>query len=168
MQCMSTALTWQVISTSSAETERLGELFGRALLPPALLELRADLGGGKTTFVRGLARGSGSKDIVSSPTFTLTKTYKTKTGEINHFDFYRLNEPGVLRDQLEESLKDNQAITVVEWSDIVKDVLPTERLSIDLAMTAQDSDERQITVNYPEKLAGFMRKVETQWEESRP
>ena len=165
---MSTALTWQVTSTGSGETEKLGELFGRALTPPVFLELRADLGGGKTTFVRGLARGLGSKDVVSSPTFTLNKVYQTKKGELHHFDFYRLNEPGVVSNQLQESFRAKDAITVVEWSDIVKDVLPEQRLSIEFKPTPNDPDERQISISYPEKLAGLIRKIETDWEESRP
>ena len=165
---MSTVLTWQVISIGYDETERLGELFGKAISVPAFLELRADLGGGKTTFVRGLARGLGSNDVVSSPTFTLAKTYKTKKGSLNHFDFYRLAEPGILKAELKESLEDSSAITAIEWSDIVKDVLPAERLSIKFAPTADNPDERQITINYSESLRPIITQVETGWEEVRP
>src|SRR5436190_17523226 len=105
MLCMSTAMIWQTVSTSSEDTEKLGELLGSVLNPPAIIELRSDLGGGKTTFVRGLARGFGSNDRVASPTFTLNKIYKNSKGqEIHHFDFYRLHEPGILVDQLSESL----------------------------------------------------------------
>ena len=165
---MSTELTWQVTSIDSDETERLGELFGKALTPPALIELKADLGGGKTTFVRGLVRGLGSKDIASSPTFTLSKIYKAKKGDVHHFDFYRLNEAGIVADQLRESLQAKDVITVVEWSGIVEDVLPSYRLSIEFAPTRNDPDERQISINYPEKLSDLIRKIETDWEESRP
>jgi len=165
---MSTTLTWQVISIDSDETERLGELFGKAISAPALLELRADLGGGKTTFVRGLARGLESKDIVSSPTFTLAKTYKTKKGSLNHFDFYRLAEPGILKAELKEALEDGSAITAVEWSAIVNDVLPAERLIIEFVPTASNPDERQVTVKYPENLRSVITQVETGWEEVRP
>ena len=126
------------------------------------------MGGGKTTFVRGLAAGAGSKDGVASPTFTLNRIYRFPGGEIHHFDFYRLNEPGVLADQLAESLTDPKVITVIEWSDIVADVLPTDRLSIKLEPTANDPDERQITISYPEKLAGLIRKLETKWAVGQP
>src|SRR5260221_5452139 len=110
---MSTAMIWQTVSTSSADTERLGQLLGQFLKNPESIELRADLGGGKATFVRGLAKGLGSKDTVTSPTFTLSKIYKAKNGkQIHHYDFYRLNEAGIMRDELAESLQSQNAITV--------------------------------------------------------
>jgi tRNA threonylcarbamoyladenosine biosynthesis protein TsaE len=151
MPCMNTDLIWQIRSSGSGDTERLAELLGRLLSAPHLIELRADLGGGKTTFVRGLARGLGSKDIVSSPTFTLSRVYKTKKGELHHFDFYRLAEPGVLSDQLRESLNDKRVITVIEWSDIVKDVLPEDRISIEFKLRETDPDERDISIHYSQQ-----------------
>lgn len=165
---MSTELIWQTMSTGSADTMRLGQLVGAVLSPPMLVELVSDLGGGKTTFVAGLAKGLKSSDQVSSPTFTLNQIYKFAGGEIHHFDFYRLSEPGIMRDQLAESLEDSRVITVVEWSDIVKEVLPAERLTIEFEPTANDPDERQITVNYPESWAGKMKQIETEWAGSRP
>jgi len=165
---MSTGMIWQTRSTEQSATERLGELFGRHLKLPALLELRADLGGGKTTFVRGLARGLGSKDIVSSPTFTLSKEYNAKDATIKHLDFYRLNEPGVLRDQLQESLNDDKAVTVIEWSDIVKDALPKARISIEFKPTVGDADEREITVRYSENFEEVIKAVQTDWQEVQP
>ncbi len=162
-------MTWQTVSTGAAETERLGELLGQSLRSPEVIELRSDLGGGKTTFVRGLARGLGSKDIVASPTFTLSKIYRGRDGQqIHHFDFYRLSEPGVVADQLAESLNDPKVITVVEWSDIVKDVLPENRLTIELKLTEKSEDERQITITYPESRADVVKSVETAWKQIKP
>src|SRR3990167_2900447 len=109
MQHMSTAMIWQTVSTNSADTERLGQLLGKLLKSPELIELRSDLGGGKTTFARGLAAGLDSKDIVASPTFTLNKIYRCRNGvELHHFDFYRLDEAGIMRDELAESLADQK------------------------------------------------------------
>src|SRR3989344_4647612 len=100
---MSTAMIWQTVSTGSDDTERLGRLLGKLLKKPEVIELRADLGGGKTTFVRGLVKGFGSQDVVTSPTFTLNKVYQGRDGQqIHHFDFYRLSEPGIVADQLAE------------------------------------------------------------------
>lgn len=137
--------------------------------PPAVIELRADLGGGKTTFVRGLAHGFGSKNIVASPTFTLNKIYKNGAGqEIHHFDFYRLNDPGVMADQLAESLEDKKVITVIEWSDIVKEVLPKDHMCIELKPTATDPDEREMIVNYPEADTNLIKQLENSWAGNRP
>jgi tRNA threonylcarbamoyladenosine biosynthesis protein TsaE len=138
------------------------------LKAPAVVELVSDLGGGKTTFVRGLARGIGSPDIVSSPTFVLSNIYKAKAVEIHHFDFYRLDEPGVVADQLDESLANPKVITVVEWGKIVKDVLPKERIAVEFAHDASNSDMRQIRFNYPESMAAVVRKLETQWQGFKP
>ena len=165
---MSTARIYKTMSTGSADTMRLGQLVGAVLSPPMLVELVSDLGGGKTTFVTGLAKGLKSKNQVSSPTFTLNRIYKFTGGEIHHFDFYRLNEPGIIADQLAESLADDKVITVVEWSDIVRDILPTERLTIKFEPTANDPDERQITISYPESWAGKIKHIETEWTGSRP
>jgi len=161
-------MTWQTVSTDSTDTERLGEIFGRHIQGSQVVELRADLGGGKTTFVRGLARGLGSDATVASPTFTLGKIYKTKDLEIHHFDFYRLSEAGILEEQLEESLGADNVVTVVEWSDIVKNVLPAARLTIELRPTQNDADEREVVVDYPPESERLIKSVETDWQEVRP
>ena len=164
MLCMSTVTTWQTSSTGSAETERLGELLGKLLKPPVLVELRSDLGGGKTTFVKGLARGAGSKDIVTSPTFTLNQIYRAKNEiQIAHHDFYRLNEPGIMADELTESLQDNKTITVVEWGDIVEDVLPKERVTVEFKPVATNTDKRQIIFSYLESKYEMVKQLETDW-----
>jgi tRNA threonylcarbamoyladenosine biosynthesis protein TsaE len=165
---MSTGLMWQIRSTGSDDTERLAELLGRHLSPPRLIELRADLGGGKTTFVRGLARGLGSKDTVSSPSFTLKRVYRFKGGELHHFDFYRLSEPGVLEDQLRESLDDKKVITVIEWSEIVQEVLSEDRLSIELRPVQTDPEEREIIFNYSPKDTETIKRLETDYKEIKP
>jgi len=161
-------MTWQTKSTGSADTERLGGLLGKIITAPEIIELVSDLGGGKTTFVRGLARGLGSHDKVSSPTFTLNRIYKAGDLEIHHFDFYRLNEPGVVAAQLEESLQNPKAVTVIEWSDIVEDVLPAGRLTIQFQMVGGETDGRQIEIRYPESKIGLITQLETAWKEIEP
>ena len=134
-----------------------------------MVELRSDLGGGKTTFVKGLARGAGSKDIVTSPTFTLNQIYSAKNGvRIAHHDFYRLNEPGIMADELTESLSDDKTITVVEWGDIVDDVLPGDRITVEFKPIATSTDERQIIIYYTEKMISVIKQLETDWSKLRP
>lgn len=177
---MNSNLIWQTDTLGAAGTEALGEALGRLLKGGGAIELRSDLGGGKTTFTRGLARGAGSQDTVTSPTFTLNKVYKihkkpqtlradaAQSLEIHHFDFYRLSEPGVVADQLAESLNDSKVITVVEWSDIVKDVLPADRLSIVLKPGTTDSEARQVDVNYPAVMAALVEAWRTNMEQVEP
>jgi len=113
--------------------------------------------------VRGLAAGAASQDRVASPTFTLNRIYKAPKFDIHHYDFYRLNEPGIVADQLAESLDNPRAVTVVEWSDIVQDVLPPEHLIIEFKPTPAASDEREVAVTYPEALAPLVEKLENDW-----
>lgn len=161
-------MIWQTFSTSSAETERLGRLLGSKLRGGEIIELRADLGGGKTTFVRGLVDGAGSAANVTSPTFTLSRIYHAKKFEIHHFDFYRLDDPGILADQLAESIDNQKAVTVIEWADIVKDVLPDNHLSLEFMPTASSPDERRIAISYPESMRGLIMAIETSWQEVEP
>lgn len=162
-------MTWQTNSIASAETEQLGQELGKLLKPPAVIELCSDLGGGKTTFVRGLARGLGSKDTVTSPTFTLNQIYKAHDGVlISHHDFYRLSDAGILSDELAESLQDDRTVTVVEWGDIVENVLPKDRLAIIFKPVADNTEERQITFNYYDKFEELIKNLETAWLKSKP
>ena len=139
-----------IISHSPDETEAIGAAIGSSLRGGETLELISDLGGGKTTFVRGLARGLGSKDIVASPTFTISRQYKAGDVTLYHFDFYRLNEAGIIAAELTEVVNDPRAVIVVEWGDIVKNVLPKQRLTITFENT--DENIRKITFASPAKL----------------
>jgi tRNA threonylcarbamoyladenosine biosynthesis protein TsaE len=148
---MSTVMTWQTNSTSSEQTEQLAEKLGRNLRGGEVIELVSDLGGGKTTFTRGLTRGAGSTDRVRSPTFTLNSEYKAPKFTIGHFDFYRLGEAGIVADELAEVVGDPSYVVVVEWGDIVHDVLPANRLTIRLSQTGEDM--RRLEFEYPPELA---------------
>lgn len=110
----------------------------------------SDLGGGKTTFTRGLARGAGSNDRVGSPTFTLSREYTAPKFTLSHFDFYRLGEAGIVGDELAEVIDDPTYVTIVEWGDIVHDILPEQRLTIHITQTGDDT--RRVTFDYPPEL----------------
>jgi tRNA threonylcarbamoyladenosine biosynthesis protein TsaE len=114
------------------------------------VELISDLGGGKTTFVRGLAQGLESQDPVRSPSFTLHNQYHGNGLTLHHFDFYRLFEPGEMRDELAEVLQDEQSIAVVEWGHIIQDVLPDDHIRIEIRATGEQT--RHFRLTYPERL----------------
>jgi len=153
---MSTAQTWETESTSLEATLALAERVGSKLKGGELIELVSDLGGGKTAFVRGLAKGLGSQDTVSSPSFTISNQYQAGPLTLHHFDFYRLHEPGILADELRELLADPQAVVVIEWADIVENVLPEERLTVTITPTGESS--RKFQLNYPEQLSYLIEK----------
>jgi tRNA threonylcarbamoyladenosine biosynthesis protein TsaE len=120
---------------------RLAAQVGARLRGGEVIELVSDLGGGKTTFVKGLARGMGSDELVSSPSFTLRNEYQGNDLKLYHFDFHRLHEPGILREELSEVLDDPKAVTVIEWADIVADLLPAGRMTIGIRPIGTESRE---------------------------
>jgi len=147
----------QKTTTEASQTEKLGEMIGSALKGGEVIELISDLGGGKTTFTRGLARGFGSTDRVASPTFTISKVYKNGSKELHHFDFYRLQESGLIGFELEDVLNDPQCSVVVEWAAVVQNVLPKERLSVTFKTT--DTNERSLSFECPDKLAYLVKEL---------
>ncbi len=140
----------RIDSTASGITEQFAAELGHRLKGGETIVLSSDLGGGKTTFVRGLARGMGSADHVSSPTFTISREYKAEKLTLYHFDFYRLSDPGVVAAELKEYLLDPQAVVVIEWGSIVEEVLPPERLTIKFERTGETS--RTLIVSAPVAL----------------
>jgi tRNA threonylcarbamoyladenosine biosynthesis protein TsaE len=151
--------TLVAVETASAEeTEAVAEAIGRQLQGGEVIELVSDLGGGKTTFVRGLARGTGSDDAVASPTFTISRQYDAASLRIYHFDMYRLHEPGLMRHELEDALDDPQGVVVVEWPEIIDNVLPDDRLRLELS--ASGLLERQLSFTVPQSRAYLMEGVQ--------
>ena len=147
---------WQ--TGSEAETEQIGEQIGVRLRGGEVIELRSDVGGGKTVLTRGLVRGAGSQDAVASPTFTITKEYRidkpSGLSRIIHADMYRLADPGVMRHELADAVDEHSAL-VVEWADIVQDVLPDERVIIEITRGADDG--RIIKISAPETLSYLLK-----------
>jgi tRNA threonylcarbamoyladenosine biosynthesis protein TsaE len=138
-----------VTSASVDMTEKLAEKLGTKLRGGEIIELVSDLGGGKTTFVRGLSRGMGSQDTVHSPSFAIANRYQAGELTLHHFDFYRLDDPGILTHELTEIMQDNKAVVVVEWANIVAPVLHAPHLTITLQQTGENS--REIAIDYPKK-----------------
>lgn len=122
-----------------------------------LIELVSDLGGGKTTFVKGLAEGAGSKDHVSSPSFTIRNDYSAKGFSIAHFDFYRLNEAGIIKDMLEEVMGDESYVTIIEWGSLVKDALPENHIQLIIQVVSET--ERRIKINCPAEFVYLLKGI---------
>src|SRR5579859_2034065 len=105
------------ISHSPAETQSLGESWGRAAGPVLLIALCGDLGAGKTELVKGIARGLGATLRVHSPTFTLVNEYDGSRLRLFHLDLYRLETPGqIIAAGLEQFLQPD-GVAVIEWAE---------------------------------------------------
>lgn len=107
------------------------------------VELVGDVGSGKTTFVKGLAKALGHEGEVNSPSFALKNVYDGKI-RINHFDLYRLEEPGIVRHELQEAAEDN-SVTVIEWGQSAKDILPNKRVTVSFSIT--EGEARKLRIN---------------------
>jgi tRNA threonylcarbamoyladenosine biosynthesis protein TsaE len=117
---------------SEAETTALGERLGKALVAGCVVLLRGELGAGKTTLTRGLAKGAGYRGRVSSPTFALAHRYKTRRLTLHHLDLYRVEFGQDSELGLDELLADPKGAVVVEWPDAVLGRWPKDRLEIGL------------------------------------
>lgn len=123
----------------------LGRQFARRLTLPAVFELIGDVGTGKTTFTRGLAEGLGVAEPITSPSFTISKRYAFDGGELIHYDFYRLGDPGIMRDELAETLAAPNGVVVIEWGGDVAALLPEQKISLEL--TLQEDGSRLVAMN---------------------
>lgn len=117
---------------SEADTRSLGLEIADALEPGDVVALTGDLGTGKTALTKYIAEGLGVKEEISSPTFTIIKEYKSGRLPLYHFDVYRLGSGDELLDTGAEELLDGDGACVIEWADIVADVLPADSLIVSL------------------------------------
>lgn len=132
-----------VRSRSAGETGRVGAAIAGCLVPGDVLLLSGQLGAGKTTLVQGLVAALGSTEIVTSPTFTLMRTYDT-VPPVAHVDCWRLSEPlQVVELALEEELDDG-SIAVIEWGDLAREVLGEDAFLVSLS--AVDARTRDVTI----------------------
>ena len=111
------------------ETIALGNRLGLLLQPNMLLTLSGDLGAGKTTFTKGIGQGLGITKVINSPTFTILKQYQGRLN-LSHFDAYRLE--GQDDDLGFEEIFDSDDACVVEWANFIEDILPVDRLTIEI------------------------------------
>lgn len=124
---------------TAEETREVGEALAGLLQPRDTVVLTGDLGSGKTTLVQGIGRGLGVRDHVASPTFTLVREY-TGSLDVAHVDVYRLERMQEVVDLGLDELGGPARVLLVEWGDVVQDLLPPERLRVELR-----SDDRRET-----------------------
>ena len=131
------------LTNSPAETEAVGAALVRVLPAGTILAYRGDLGAGKTAFTRGLARGLGYTDPVTSPTYTIVNEYLGGRLPLFHFDMYRLGSSDDLWDIGWEDYLDRGGICAVEWSENVDDAMENA-VYVTIEKTGEES--RKITI----------------------
>ena len=142
----------EYITNSPAETEAIGAALGRILAPGTIIAYRGDLGAGKTAFTRGLARGLGYIDMVTSPTYTIVNEYLGGRLPLFHFDMYRLASADDLWDIGWDDYLDRRGVCAVEWSENVAEALE-DPITVTIEKTGPDS--RRITIEGGNDLAAL-------------
>lgn len=138
------------ITHSPEETEKIGEALGKILPAGTILAYRGNLGAGKTAFTRGLARGLGCRELVTSPTYTIVNEYLGGRLPLFHFDMYRLHSSDDLWDIGWEDYLDRGGICAVEWSENVADAMED---AITVTIEKLGEDTRRITLEGGDCLA---------------
>ncbi|RAZ67370.1 tRNA (adenosine(37)-N6)-threonylcarbamoyltransferase complex ATPase subunit type 1 TsaE [Planococcus maitriensis] len=131
-------MSFTITVQSPEQTEKLAIRLASLLQPQDLLTLEGDLGAGKTTFTKGLAKGLGIERTVNSPTFTILKQYEGRLN-LNHFDVYRLENSD--EDIGFDELFAEEAVSVIEWAQFIEDYLPEDRLDIVIRRLSEEGRE---------------------------
>ena len=140
----------QYTTYSPAETEAVGAALAKALRPGTVLAYRGDLGAGKTAFTRGLAKGLGCGDLVTSPTYTIVNEYLSGRMPLFHFDMYRLASSDDLWDIGWEDYLERGGVCAVEWSENVDDAMEN---AVYVTIEKLGEDSRRITIEGGDFLA---------------
>ena len=130
---------------SEKETERIGEAIGRAAEPGTVVALIGDLGTGKTTLTKSIARGLGVTETVTSPTFNIIREYKSGRIPLYHFDVYRIGDPDEMFELGYEEYFYGDGVCVVEWADIIEELLPEDAVIIRIERGASE-EEREYRI----------------------
>ena len=137
-------------STSPEQTEQLGQALARQLQPGTVIAYLGDLGAGKTAFTRGLAKGLGCREQVTSPTYTIVNEYLSGKMPLFHFDMYRLTCADDLWDIGWEDYLDRGGVCAVEWSENVSEAMEG---ALTVRIEKLDGDTRRITLEGGDLLA---------------
>ncbi len=160
---MSSAVLVSVRSESPDHTVAIAARLAEVLTTGDLVVLTGDLGAGKTQFAKGVARGLGVTDQVTSPTFALHQQYQGRE-LLHHLDVYRLDD---LAETLDLDLPEliESGITMIEWGDTIQNVLPADRLLVRLIADSEEENQRAITIEAePEAFARWQNRLtEVEW-----
>ncbi|CDZ24390.1 hypothetical protein CCDG5_1276 [[Clostridium] cellulosi] len=137
----------RIITHSVEETEKAGQEFAKSLKPNDVIAFFGGLGMGKTAFIRGIARGLGITDPVSSPTFAIVHEYRGKI-PLYHFDMYRITSWDDLESTGFYDYLESGGICAIEWSENIEEALPDNTIYIEITRDAQGNDDntRVITI----------------------
>ena len=153
----------ETTSRSRKETLNLGKIIARYLKPADILCLFGELGAGKTVLVKGIAAGLGiDKKKVSSPSFVLLRVHKKAGLCLYHFDLYRLTTPAAILCAGFEEYLYAEGVSVVEWAERLKHLMPKEFLKIELSVKGKNSRLLKISA-FGERYRQLLQQIESRF-----
>lgn len=136
----------RIVLKSEADTQALGKVLADGMLPGEVYALVGDLGTGKTTLAKAVARALGVTETITSPTFTIVQEYGTGRLPLYHFDVYRVNDPDELFEAGFEDYLARGGVCLIEWADLIEDMLPEDTKTVNLSYGENDG-ERICTIS---------------------
>ena len=135
----------QMLLRSEQEVMEYGFRLGQEAVPGQVIALTGDLGAGKTTLTKAIARGLGIEETITSPTFTIVKEYRSGRLPLFHFDVYRIGDIDEMYELGYEEYFFGDGLCVVEWADLIEELIPEEALWISIAYGEKEG-ERIFTI----------------------
>ncbi|EMF0122561.1 tRNA (adenosine(37)-N6)-threonylcarbamoyltransferase complex ATPase subunit type 1 TsaE [Enterococcus hirae] len=147
------------------KTEELAKVIGEVALPGDNLVLTGDLGAGKTTLTKGIARGLGIEQIIKSPTYTIIREYDQGRLPLYHMDIYRVAASGA--DLGLDEYFEGDGLSVIEWGNLLEEALPEDYLELILEKSDTDLEYRYVKLQaYGEQSAAFKQRIVEQWRQN--
>ena len=147
------------------KTEELAKVIGEVALPGDNLVLTGDLGAGKTTLTKGIARGLGIEQMIKSPTYTIIREYDQGRLPLYHMDIYRVAASGAELG-LDEYFE-GEGLSVIEWGNLLEEALPEDYLELILEKSDTDLEYRYVKLQaYGEQSEAFKQRIVEQWRQN--
>ncbi|EMF0395997.1 tRNA threonylcarbamoyl adenosine modification protein YjeE [Enterococcus sp. AZ078] len=147
------------------KTEELAKVIGEVALPGDNLVLTGDLGAGKTTLTKGIARGLGIEQMIKSPTYTIIREYDQGRLPLYHMDIYRVAASGA--DLGLDEYFEGEGLSVIEWGNLLEEALPEDYLELILEKSDTDLEYRYVKMQaYGEQSEAFKQRIVEQWRQN--
>ncbi|MGH4126197.1 MAG: tRNA (adenosine(37)-N6)-threonylcarbamoyltransferase complex ATPase subunit type 1 TsaE [Clostridium sp.] len=149
----------EFVVTTVEETYKIGELIGELVNSGDIICLIGDLGTGKTHLTKGIAKGLGIEDHVTSPTFTIVNEYAGRL-KLYHFDVYRVNDPDEIEAIGFDEYIFSDAVSIIEWANYIEELIPRNNLTITIEKLPEFGDNyRKISTSYSDKRYDYIKEI---------
>lgn len=149
----------EFICQNIEDTFKIGKKIGELCNPSDIICLNGDLGTGKTHLTKGIAKGLGVNDNITSPTFNIVNEYDGRL-KLYHFDVYRVNDPDEIAAIGFDEYIFDEGVSVIEWSNFIEELIPSEHIKINIEkIPGDDTNKRKIIINYTGKRYDYIKEI---------